>query len=87
MRQLPPLVVVGVLDVGANLLFALASRHGLLSVVSVLASLYPLATVLLARAILGERVRRVQEVGIVIALSGVLLIAAGLRCRGETRSN
>jgi drug/metabolite transporter (DMT)-like permease len=76
-RQLRPLAVVGVLDVGANLLFALASRHGLLSVVSVLASLYPLATVLLARAILRERVRRVQEVGIVVALGGVLLIAAG----------
>jgi drug/metabolite transporter (DMT)-like permease len=76
-RELPPLVLIGVLDVGANLLFALASRHGLLSVVSVLASLYPLATVLLARAILGERVRRVQEVGIVAALVGVLLIAAG----------
>lgn len=76
-RQLPVLLVVGVLDVAANLLFALASRHGLLSVVSVLASLYPLATVLLARAVLGERVRRVQELGIVLALTGVLLIAAG----------
>lgn len=76
-RGLPILLVVGVLDVGANLLFALASRHGLLSIVSVLSSLYPLATVLLARAVLGERVRRAQEVGIVLALAGVLLIAAG----------
>ena len=77
LRELAPLSVVGVLDVGANLLFALASRHGLLSVTAVLSSLYPLATVLLARAILGERVRRVQELGIVTALAGVLLIAAG----------
>lgn len=77
LRDLPVLLVVGALDVGANLLFALASRHGLLSVISVLSSLYPLATVLLARAVLGERVRRIQEVGILVALTGVLLIAAG----------
>jgi drug/metabolite transporter (DMT)-like permease len=49
----------------------------LLSVVSVAASLYPLATVVLARVVLGERVRRVQELGIAAALAGVVLMAAG----------
>jgi drug/metabolite transporter (DMT)-like permease len=75
--SVPPLVVVAVLDLGANLLFAIATRHGLLSIVSVAGSLYPLATVVLARVILGERVRRVQELGIAAAIAGVVLIAAG----------
>jgi drug/metabolite transporter (DMT)-like permease len=74
---LAALVVIGLLDLAANGFYALATRHGLLSVVSVGASLYPLATVLLARVVLRERVRRVQEVGIVAALAGVVLIAAG----------
>ncbi len=73
----PLVCVAGILDVAANVLYAVATRHGLLSVVSVLSSLYPLATVLLARLLLGERVRRVQEVGVVAALAGVLLIAVG----------
>jgi drug/metabolite transporter (DMT)-like permease len=76
-RALVALVAVGVLDLSANGLYAIATRHGLLSVVAVGASLYPLGTVLLARVLLGERVRRVQEVGIVAALTGVALIAAG----------
>jgi drug/metabolite transporter (DMT)-like permease len=74
---LAALAVMGVLDLGANALYALATRHGLLSVVSVASSLYPVATVILARLVLGERVRRIQEVGIVSALAGVALIAAG----------
>ena len=45
--------------------------------VSILASLYPVVTVLLARAVLGERVRREQGLGIVAALVGVALIASG----------
>ena len=75
--RLWPLAVMGVLDVSATGFYAVATRHGLLSVVSVAASLYPLATVLLARVVLGERVRRVQEFGIAAALSGVVLMAAG----------
>jgi drug/metabolite transporter (DMT)-like permease len=75
--RLWPLAVMGVLDVSATGLYAVATRHGLLSVVSVAASLYPLATVLLARVVLGERVRRVQELGIAAALAGVVLMAAG----------
>jgi len=54
--RIPPcnlrwLVLVGVLDSGANTLYALATDHGLLSLVSVLGSLYPLTTVLLAQAL------------------------------------
>ena len=75
--NLTPLLAMGILDVSANGLYALATRHGLLSIVSVAASLYPLVTVLLARSVLGERVHRVQELGIVAALTGVALIAAG----------
>jgi drug/metabolite transporter (DMT)-like permease len=72
-----PIAAVGVLDMAANGLYALATRHGLLSVVAVGASLYPLATVVLARVVLAERVRRVQELGIAAALLGVALIASG----------
>ncbi len=72
-----PLAAIGLLDLAANGLYAIASRHGALSEVAVAASLYPVATVLLARAVLGERVRRVQEVGIFAAIAGVVLIAAG----------
>ena len=76
-RRLGALVLVGLLDVGANALYAAASTEGLLSVIAVLGALYPVSTVLLARLVLGERVRRIQEVGIVAALAGVALIAAG----------
>jgi drug/metabolite transporter (DMT)-like permease len=76
--HLPALAAMGVLDTGGNVLFAAASQErGLLSVVSVLASLFPVVTVLLARLALGERVQRTQEVGVVVTLAGVTLISAG----------
>lgn len=76
--HLPVLAAIGVLDTGGNVLFAAASQeHGLLSVVSVLASLYPVVTVLLARTALGERVQRTQEAGVVVTLAGVALVSAG----------
>ncbi len=68
---------VGLGDMLGNLLFAASSSHGLVSVTSVLASLYPIVTVLLARIVLGERVDRGQEAGIVATLAGVVLISAG----------
>ena len=72
------LAAIGLLDTGGNTLFAAASSsHGLLSVVSVLASLYPAVTVLLARFALGERVERSQNIGILVTLAGVVLISAG----------
>jgi drug/metabolite transporter (DMT)-like permease len=70
-------LLVGLADVGANLAFGLASTRGLVSVVAVLGSLYPLATVLLARAVHGERLAAVQNVGVAVALGGVCLIAVG----------
>ncbi|MDX6698436.1 MAG: hypothetical protein QOE65_1833 [Solirubrobacteraceae bacterium] len=76
-RLLGVLAGIGLLDLGANGCFALATTKGLLSVTSVVGSLYPLVTVLLARLVLGERVRRVQELGIAAAVLGVVLIAAG----------
>jgi drug/metabolite transporter (DMT)-like permease len=74
----PALIAIGFLDTGGNALYAAASSsHGLISVVSVLASLYPVVTVLLARLLLGERVQRTQDVGVAVTLVGVVLITAG----------
>jgi drug/metabolite transporter (DMT)-like permease len=75
--SLPAVVAVGVGDVSANALFALASGHGLLALVSVLGSLYPVVTLLLAYVLLSERLTRVQQAGVAIALTGVLAIATG----------
>jgi drug/metabolite transporter (DMT)-like permease len=71
------LTAVGVGDVGANASFAIASRSGLLSVVAVLASLYPVVTVLLARQLHGERLRPIQVAGVIGTLGGVALLAVG----------
>jgi drug/metabolite transporter (DMT)-like permease len=71
------LALAGVLDVGANLLFAAAATLGYLSVAGVLASLYPVVTVALARARLRERVSAPQQAGVAMALSGVALISLG----------
>lgn len=73
-----PLVLgAGVLDIVANVAYAAATQHGLLSIVSVLAGLYPVATVILAQAVLHERLSRGQAAGVAAALIGVGLIAAG----------
>jgi drug/metabolite transporter (DMT)-like permease len=74
---LPSLVAIGVFDVTANSLFAVATNHGLLSLVAVAGSLYSAVTVLLARFVLGERLAFPQRAGVVIAIAGVALIAAG----------
>jgi drug/metabolite transporter (DMT)-like permease len=74
--DLPMLAVIGGFDVGANAAFAYATRHGLLSLVSVLSSLYPAVTVLLARAVHDERLRGVQLAGVCAALAGVVMIAS-----------
>ncbi len=68
---------MGLAGIVANALYAWGSTEGLLSIVSVLAALYPVTTVLLARVVLGERIRRMQEVGVLAALAGVVLMASG----------
>lgn len=67
--------VAGTLDAVANVLYLLAVREGLLSVVSVLAALYPVGTVVLARIVLKERFATVQRVGMAIALPAAVLMA------------
>ena len=71
------LALVGAADTGATLLYGAASTRGLLSIVAVLSSLYPIVIVVLARVLLSERVARPQLVGVAVALAGVALISAG----------
>ena len=76
-QDLPLLATIGATDAGANILFAFAASLGLLSLVAVLGSLYPIVTVLLAWWIHKERLIPVQYLGIVFTFSGVVLISLG----------
>ena len=76
-RDFKAVLAVGLLDMGANALFAAGSTLGLVSVVAVLGSLYPVTTLLLARFLLGERLHAIQRGGAATALAGVALISAG----------
>ncbi len=71
-----PILFSGILDTSANALFIAATQHGRLDVTSVLSSLYPASTVILARIFLRERMSATQNAGIVGALVSVALIAA-----------
>ena len=73
----PTLIAIGVLEMTANVAFAFAATEGLLSLTSVLASLYPVVVVVLAWLVLHERLQPSQKVGVVAALVGVALIAGG----------
>lgn len=75
--DLPVLVTIGTFDVAANGAYAVASQTDLVSVTAVLASLYPVVTVLLARRRLEERLSALQLVGVAGALAGVVVLAAG----------
>lgn len=69
------LVITGIFDMGANIAFVMASRIYLLSVVSVISSLYPAPTVILGRVVLGERLTPARVAGLVSAVSGVALMS------------
>jgi drug/metabolite transporter (DMT)-like permease len=73
----PALAVIGTLDVGGVLLFAVSTTKGLISVVSVLVSLVPVFVALLARTVLHERLERIQIGGAATAVAGAALISAG----------
>jgi drug/metabolite transporter (DMT)-like permease len=75
-RELPLLFFIGVADFLANFLLGVATTKGLVSIAMVFGSLFPIVTILLAYKFLHERLHRVQYIGIVAALSGVILIAA-----------
>ncbi len=74
---LPALLAIGLFDLLANALFAVASTKGLLPVVAVGGSMYPAFTIALAHLVLGERLLLPQRLGVVAALAGVGLIAGG----------
>lgn len=76
-RTLGLIAVAGLADTTANVTFLVATNQGRLSVVSVLSSLYPIATVVLARLVLGERVTRPQGTGMVSALVATVLLTVG----------
>jgi drug/metabolite transporter (DMT)-like permease len=75
--DLPSLAVIGMFDLAANAAYASSTTRGTLSLVAVLASLYPAVTVLLARQLHSERLSSVQAGGATAAVIGAVLIAAG----------
>lgn len=69
-------ITIGFFDVSANVAFAAATTHGTVAVASVVSSLYPVTTVMLAYFFLHERLDRMQRFGVVLALFGVAALAA-----------
>jgi drug/metabolite transporter (DMT)-like permease len=76
-RDLGWVVAIAAGDLGANLAFGVASTMGFVSITSVLSSLFPVITVLLARLVLKERLRAVQIAGVAVTMVGVACISAG----------
>jgi uncharacterized membrane protein len=74
-RGLGTVVISGVLDMAANVLYLLALRHGMLAIVSAVTGLYPASTVLLAQTVLDERMRRTQVTGLAVAAAAAVLVA------------
>jgi drug/metabolite transporter (DMT)-like permease len=76
-RDVCALWLVGLMDAGANAVYGSAVRLGVFAIIVVLGSLYPAATVLLARQVHKERLSRLQLVGVLALLVAVPMIAAG----------
>ncbi|MDX9899312.1 MAG: DMT family transporter [Spirochaetia bacterium] len=68
-------MLAGILDMVANILFVLASRYGMLSIVGIIVSLYPAPTVLMARIVFKERISPVRAIGLALCLVGLALIS------------
>jgi drug/metabolite transporter (DMT)-like permease len=76
-KDAPLLAAIGIGDVAANATFAWSASLGVLTVTAVLGSLFPVATLLLARTFLHERLSRLQGIGVVVALAGVIALGVG----------
>jgi drug/metabolite transporter (DMT)-like permease len=76
-RDAPVMAAVGITILVADALYGVATTLGLLSVVAVLSSLYPLVTIALARVYLHERLARIQLAGIAVTLCGAATVAVG----------
>jgi drug/metabolite transporter (DMT)-like permease len=74
--DLRPAAIIGLLDAGANALFALALTRGMTSTIGVIGSLYPVTTVALAAIVLRERPRALQALGVAGVLVGIGLVTA-----------
>lgn len=72
-----PVFAFGLLGTAASALFLLATRQGLLTVVSVIAALYPASTVAMAALVLRERIGRLQKAGLALAAAAVVLVTIG----------
>jgi drug/metabolite transporter (DMT)-like permease len=70
----PIALFAGVADMGANIFFLLASRSGLLIIVTLITSIFPAPTVILARIFQGQRISPLRAIGIGFALAGVALM-------------
>jgi drug/metabolite transporter (DMT)-like permease len=75
-RALATVAVIGVSGSTALVLFGYAASLGLISIATILASLYPIVTILLAHLFVGERLRGLQLAGVALALGGVALVTA-----------
>lgn len=74
-QDMARITATAVLGCSSIALYGVATRHGELAIVSILGSLYPAVTVLLARVMLSERIRPIQQVGVCATLTGVALLA------------
>ena len=71
------ILLVGLLDMAANIAFVAASGRGSLSLVTIITATYPAPTVLLARLVLGERIGLLRLAGLVLAVSASAMIGLG----------
>ena len=78
-RRYPLRIVVaaGLFDVGGNVLYVLARELVPISLAAALTGLYPIVTMILARVVLGERLPRLGQLGVALAIVGIVLISAG----------
>jgi len=73
----PLVLIAGGLDMAGNGLFVLAAQAGRLDIAAILSSLYPVATLILAAAVLKERIAGIHAVGVVVAVAAIVLVRIG----------